>query len=287
MRQGSPFAATASSRTGDGQRRRTGRGNACRPSPRSRASKGTSARRIRRGTSRFPTTRRVDVWLKEFAGSRQRRHSCRRCRSPARQRSHRTGRGPTRRRRARWSPRTISRSAASSRRSRRARFWKESAIFVLEDDAQNGPDHVDAHRSPALVDQPVLAAPRSSTARCTRTSGVLRTMELILGLPPMSQYDAAATPMYNVFQATPSFAPFTHLAPRIPLDEKNDPTASGAEASLRMDLSEADPRRSSSSTRSSGDRSAARTPRCRQSCGVPGFARSRRAKTTIADLTSM
>ena len=61
---------------------------------------------------------------------------------------------PARRRRARWSPTTISPSGASSRRSRKSRYWKESAIFVLEDDAQNGPDHVDAHRSVALVISP-------------------------------------------------------------------------------------------------------------------------------------
>ncbi|PYR03716.1 MAG: hypothetical protein DMG00_25540 [Acidobacteria bacterium] len=72
------------------------------------------------------------------------------------------------------------------------------------------------------------------------TSGVLRTIELILGLPPMSQYDAAATPMYNAFQATPVATPFVHIAPRVPIDEKNLPTAWGADASLRMDFSEPD-----------------------------------------------
>src|SRR5205809_5338948 len=67
-----------------------------------------------------------------------------------------------------------------------------------------------------------------------------RTIELILGLPPMSQYDAAASPMYNAFQATPALAPYAHLATRIPLDERNDATAWGAEASRRMNLAEAD-----------------------------------------------
>ena len=56
----------------------------------------------------------------------------------------------------------------------------------------------------------------------------------------MSQYDAAATPMYNAFQATPVLTPFTHLEPRISIDEKNLPTAWGAAASLRMDLETAD-----------------------------------------------
>jgi hypothetical protein len=72
------------------------------------------------------------------------------------------------------------------------------------------------------------------------TSGILRTMELILGVPPMSQYDAAATPAYNAFQTTPVLSPFAHLEPRMSLDEKNDERAWGAEASLRMNLAEAD-----------------------------------------------
>ncbi|HYX26329.1 MAG TPA: hypothetical protein VFC23_19405, partial [Thermoanaerobaculia bacterium] len=68
------------------------------------------------------------------------------------------------------------------------------------------------------------------------TAGVLRTMELILGLPPLSQYDAAATPMYRAFRSKPELAPFNHREPRIPLDEKNAKTAWGAEASAAMDL---------------------------------------------------
>ena len=79
-----------------------------------------------------------------------------------------------------------------------SRFWKESAIFVLEDDAQNGPDHVDAHRSVLLVASPFTRRGAVDHTLYT-TSGVLRTIELILGLPPMSQYDAAATPLYNAF----------------------------------------------------------------------------------------
>ena len=118
-------------------------------------------------------------------------------------------------------------------------IWKESAIFVLEDDAQNGPDHVDAHRSVLLAISPFTRRGLVDSTLYT-TSGVLRTMELILGLPPMSQYDAAATPMYNAFATTPDLTPFTHLAARVPLDDKNDWAAPGAEASLRMDFSEPD-----------------------------------------------
>ena len=116
-----------------------------------------------------------------------------------------------------------------------SRFWKESAIFVVEDDAQNGPDHVDAHRSVVLMISPYA---RRGTVDSTlyTTAGVLRTMELILGLPPMSQYDAAATPLYRAFQAKPDLTPFDRRPPRIPLDEKNAPSAWGAEASAAMNL---------------------------------------------------
>ncbi|HEX4962508.1 MAG TPA: bifunctional YncE family protein/alkaline phosphatase family protein [Thermoanaerobaculia bacterium] len=116
-----------------------------------------------------------------------------------------------------------------------SRFWKDSAIFVLEDDAQNGPDHVDAHRSVALMISPYA---RRGTVDSTlyTTAGMLRTMELLLGLPPMSQYDAAATPFHRAFQAKPDLTPFDHKEPRISLDEKNAPTAWGAAASAAMDL---------------------------------------------------
>ncbi len=121
----------------------------------------------------------------------------------------------------------------------KSRFWKESAIFVLEDDAQNGPDHVDAHRSVLLVASPYTRRGALDSTLYT-TSGVLRTIELILGLEPLSQYDASATPMYAAFQTTPDARPFTALAPRVSLEEKNRPDAWGADASLRMNLEEAD-----------------------------------------------
>ena len=116
---------------------------------------------------------------------------------------------------------------------------EESAIFVLEDDAQNGPDHVDSHRSPAFVVSPFTKRGAVDSTLYT-TSGMLRTMELILGLPPMSQYDAAATPMYNAFQTTPVATPYTALPARVPLDEKNGANAWGAAASLAMNFDEAD-----------------------------------------------
>jgi YVTN family beta-propeller protein len=120
-----------------------------------------------------------------------------------------------------------------------SRYWKESAIFVLEDDAQNGPDHVDAHRSVLLAISPFSRRGTLDSTLYT-TSGVLRTMELILGLPPMSQYDAAATPMYLAFQPTPDLTPFSHRPARVSLDERNDWSSPGARASLAMNLRDAD-----------------------------------------------
>ena len=76
--------------------------------------------------------------------------------------------------------------------------WKESVVFILEDDAQNGPDHVDAHRSPLYIAGPYVKRNFVDHTPYT-TSGVLRTIELILGIPPMSQYDAAATPLWRSF----------------------------------------------------------------------------------------
>jgi YVTN family beta-propeller protein len=117
-----------------------------------------------------------------------------------------------------------------------SKYWKDSVIFVLEDDAQNGPDHVDAHRSPALAISP-FSRRRTVDSTLYTTSGVLRTIELILGLPPMSQYDTAATPLYGAFQSTPDETPYSQLAARISLSEMNALTAYGASASLQMDLS--------------------------------------------------
>jgi hypothetical protein len=83
----------------------------------------------------------------------------------------------------------------------RSRFWKERAIFVIEDDAQNGPDHVDAHRTVGLVIIPYCKRGVVDSTLYT-TASMVRTMELILGLPPLTQYDAGATPMFNCFTKT-------------------------------------------------------------------------------------
>jgi YVTN family beta-propeller protein len=120
-----------------------------------------------------------------------------------------------------------------------SRYWKDSVIFVLEDDAQDGPDHVDAHRSVAFAISPYTRRGSLDSTLYT-TASMLRTIELILGLPPMSQYDAAATPMHGAFTAQPDLTPYTARPARVSLDERNDPSAYGSEASAAMNFSEPD-----------------------------------------------
>ncbi|HQR47376.1 MAG TPA: alkaline phosphatase family protein, partial [Thermoanaerobaculia bacterium] len=103
----------------------------------------------------------------------------------------------------------------------KSRFWKETAVFIVEDDAQNGSDHVDAHRTVALVVSPYTRRGGAVDSTMYSTTSMLRTMELILGLPPLSQHDASATPMSNAFADAPDPTPFTHRAARIPLYEMN------------------------------------------------------------------
>ena len=113
------------------------------------------------------------------------------------------------------------------------------AIFVVEDDAQNGPDHVDAHRTVALVISPYTKRNHVDSTMYS-TSSMLRTMELILGLQPMSQFDAAARPMYHSFQAKADPRPYEHAPAQVDLDAKNPKDAWGAEESVRLDLSRED-----------------------------------------------
>ncbi len=121
----------------------------------------------------------------------------------------------------------------------KSRFWPELAIFVIEDDAQNGPDHVDAHRTVGLVISPYA---RRGHLDSTQYGGVsmIRTMELILGLKPLSQYDAAANPMFGSFNEEAVLTPYVHEPARIDLQAKNTPLAYGADRSSKMDFTEYD-----------------------------------------------
>ena len=99
-----------------------------------------------------------------------------------------------------------------------SRIWGESVIFIMEDDAQNGPDHVDAHRSVLLIASPYSKRNYLDHTMYS-TASVLRTIELILGLPPMSQYDAAATPLFRSFSREIDLSPYQTMDNSYPLDE--------------------------------------------------------------------
>ena len=98
--------------------------------------------------------------------------------------------------------------------------WNQSLILIVEDDAQNGPDHVDAHRSTAYIAGGYVKKGFVDHTAYT-TSSLLRTIELILGLPPMTQYDAAAVPLWRCMNNTPDHPAFEARPCQVDLDEKN------------------------------------------------------------------
>ncbi len=118
-------------------------------------------------------------------------------------------------------------------------IWKESVVFILEDDAQNGPDHIDAHRSPVLVAGPYVKH-NAAIHHMYSTSGVLRTIELILGLPPMSQYDAAALPLYDCFTATPDMATYNVKPAQVDLEQRNVAVNESSKRSQSFNLAKED-----------------------------------------------
>jgi YVTN family beta-propeller protein len=121
----------------------------------------------------------------------------------------------------------------------RSRFWREMAIFVIEDDAQNGPDHVDAHRTVGLVISPWAKRGVVDSTFYT-TASMVRTMELILGLPPLTQYDAGATPMFNSFQKRAQLVAYQPRTPKVDVAAINQRNAPGAQQSKRMNFDEYD-----------------------------------------------
>jgi hypothetical protein len=121
----------------------------------------------------------------------------------------------------------------------RSKYWPETAIFMIEDDAQDGPDHVDARRTIGLVISP-YARRGFVDSRLYTTSSMLRTMELLLGLPPMTQYDAAAPPMYASFRTTPDLEGYAAISPKIDVQQRNTALAWGARESQEMDFDDVD-----------------------------------------------
>ncbi|MGA7991233.1 MAG: beta-propeller fold lactonase family protein [Thermoanaerobaculia bacterium] len=122
----------------------------------------------------------------------------------------------------------------------RSPFWRETAIFVIEDDAQNGSDHVDAHRTVGFVISPFTRRGGFVDSTMYSTVSMLRTMELILGLPPLSQHDSSATPMVNAFADTPDPTPFVHRETTIPFYEMNPDGAPMQAQSNAWDFSRED-----------------------------------------------
>jgi YVTN family beta-propeller protein len=121
----------------------------------------------------------------------------------------------------------------------KSKVWSAFAIFIIEDDAQNGPDHVDSHRTAGLVISPYVKRGVVDSTMYSTVS-MLRTAELLLGLPPMTQHDAAAPPMVNSFMARADLSGFKALPARIDLMTKNPPQGYGAATSARMDFREYD-----------------------------------------------
>jgi hypothetical protein len=121
----------------------------------------------------------------------------------------------------------------------KSRIWNESAVFIVEDDAQSGPDHVDAHRTTAYVAGGFVKRNFVDHTMYS-TSSMLRTMELILGMPPMTQYDAAAESMWRCFSSTPNSNSFTSLPAQIDITKKNVAINEWQRRSEKFDFSKED-----------------------------------------------
>jgi DNA-binding beta-propeller fold protein YncE len=121
----------------------------------------------------------------------------------------------------------------------RSKFWASTAMFVLEDDAQDGADHVDSHRSLAYVISPYTRR-HAVDSSLYNTTSVLRTIELILGLKPMTVFDAAARPMWSAFQSAPDTTAYTNEPARVSLTQKNPPNSITATRSAKLDFSHSD-----------------------------------------------
>ena len=120
----------------------------------------------------------------------------------------------------------------------KSRFWKETAVFVLEDDSQAGPDHVDSHRSVLLVISPYNRP--GTVHRFVNTTDVLATIEEILGLRSLSHFDHFGRPLAGLFAAEPDLRPYQVLQPSVPWTEVNPPAGPGAMASADLELDEVD-----------------------------------------------
>jgi YVTN family beta-propeller protein len=120
----------------------------------------------------------------------------------------------------------------------KTRYWRDTVIFVVEDDAQDGPDHVDSHRSVMFA---ISAYNRPGVQhRFTNTTDVVATIEQILGLAPMSQFDYYGRPLDDVFASTPDLTPYEPILPTISLHDLNPPDTEAAKKSASLDMSRPD-----------------------------------------------
>ena len=115
-----------------------------------------------------------------------------------------------------------------------SKFWKDTCIFAIEDDPQDGWDHVSGYRTTAYVASAYTKRRKVVNTQYNQTS-LLRTIELILGLPPMNQMDATATPMFDCFTNTPDLTPFDAVTNNVPLDQMNPEPKKIEDAQLRKD----------------------------------------------------
>ena len=115
-----------------------------------------------------------------------------------------------------------------------SRYWRDTAVFVVEDDAQDGPDHVSDQRMDSFVASSYAAG--GVLHEHHSTAGIVRTIEIILGLPPMSSYDAAARPLFDAFRAAPDARPYDALPETVSMTEKNAASSYGAKRSAELDF---------------------------------------------------
>jgi DNA-binding beta-propeller fold protein YncE len=115
-----------------------------------------------------------------------------------------------------------------------SRFWNKMAIFAIEDDPQAGWDHISGYRTTAYCASP-YAKRNAVVSTQYNTTSVIRTIEQILGLPPMNQFDASATPMFDCFSDEPNLTPFESIESRVPLDQMNPDAKAIGDAVLRED----------------------------------------------------
>lgn len=121
----------------------------------------------------------------------------------------------------------------------KSKVWGQFAIFIIEDDAQNGPDHIDSHRTIGHVISPYVKRKHVDSTMYTTVS-MLRTIELLLGIPPMTQYDAAATPMFESFLEKPDMSGYALAKAQIDLYSRNPANAYGSQESARLNFEEYD-----------------------------------------------